>query len=296
MKRIGFIGLGTMGLPMAANLLKKGYPLTVYNRTKSKALPLIELGAELVDSPRDVAVSCDVLFTILTNDAAVEEVMFGEQGVLQGVHDGLIVLDSSTVSPNISKKMAQVFQTSGVDILDAPVTGSEPQAIAGILTFMVGGKYEIYEACLPLFKAMGQNAYYMGDHGAGSYTKLANNVMAAINLLAFTESMVMAVKTGIDPDVFAQVVNGGGARSGMADSKSKKVMARDFQPNFSTALLNKDLGLALDLASELQLPVPVLSTVREMLKMSISHGYANEDICSVIKCYEQWAGVEVQKL
>lgn len=293
--RIGFIGLGTMGLPMATNLLKKGYHLTIYNRTKQKSFPLQELGAEIVNSPKDVAAACDVVFTILTADAAVEEVMFSEQGILQGAHTGLIVVDSSTVSPNTSKKIAQVLQTSNVEFLDAPVTGSEPQAIAGVLTFMVGGKHEIYERCLPLFEAMGQKAYHMGNHGAGSYTKLANNTMAAINLLSFAESLVMAVKAGIDPELFTQVVSGGGARSSMADNKAQKIIHRDFQPNFSTALMNKDLGLAINLANELQIPVPVLSTVKEMLKISISNGYGNEDVCSVIKCYEQWAGVEIQK-
>ena len=160
---------------------------------------------------------------------------------------------------------------------------------------MVGGKKDIYERCLPLFEVMGKASFYMGDSGAGAYTKLANNTMAAINLLSLSESIVMATKAGIDPELFVQVVSGGGARSGMVETKSPKMINRDFRANFATALMHKDLTLAVDIAGDMGIPVPVLSLVRQMLQTSMSKGYAGEDMCSVVKLYEEWANVEVKK-
>jgi 3-hydroxyisobutyrate dehydrogenase-like beta-hydroxyacid dehydrogenase len=293
MQRIGFIGLGTMGMPMAGQLQKAGYPLTVYNRTRGKAEKMVEKGARMASSPADVARHSEVIFTMLTADQAVEEVILGEQGVIRGASAGLIVVDCSTVSPQTSQKIARELKTKGVAMLDAPVTGSEPQAEQGILTFMVGGKKEVFERCLPLFHTMGKNAYWMGDHGAGSYTKLAINAIAAVNLAALSEGMVLAAKSGIDPELFLKVITGGGARSGMADAKAPKMIRRDFRPHFTTALMYKDLGLADCLAADQGVPAPLLSLVRQLFQMAIAKGYAEEDMCAVVKCYEDWAGVEV---
>lgn len=293
MSVIGFIGLGTMGLPMAENLIKAGNELVVYNRNAEKVEKLQTLGAKGASSPSEVAQRADIVFTMLSNDAAVEEVYFGEKGIKYGVRSGQVLVDSSTISPKTSQKIAVEFRGLGCEVLDAPVMGSEPQAIQGSLTFMVGGKKEIFEKVLPLLKVMGKAAYSMGENGTGSYTKLANNTMGAINLLAMTEGMILATKVGINPEQFIQVVSGG-ARNGMLDSKGEKVIHRDFHPNFKTALMHKDLGLAQQIAAEHQIPMPVLHLVREMLQMAMTQGYANEDMCSVIKCYEQWAEIEVK--
>jgi 3-hydroxyisobutyrate dehydrogenase-like beta-hydroxyacid dehydrogenase len=293
--KIGFIGLGTMGLPMATNLLKNGYELIIYNRTKEKMNVLEEAGAIIATSPKDVAAQSDIVFTMLTADAAVKEVILGKNGIIYGADPGLIVVDSSTISPTTSKKMAEELSLHDVEMLDAPVTGSEPQAIEGILTFMVGGKKEIYDKCEPLFKVMGKNAYYMGENGKGCYTKLANNTMAAINLLSFSEAITMATKAGIDPEIFVKVVSGGGARSGMADNKAEKVFSRDFKPHFMTKLIHKDLGLASDVAKELEISTPVLALVKEIFQMAKAKGYGAEDMSAVIKCYEEWAGITVKK-
>ncbi|MBT2655927.1 NAD(P)-dependent oxidoreductase [Bacillus sp. ISL-18] len=294
--KIGFIGLGTMGLPMAKNLLKNGYDLTVFNRTKEKMDLLKAEGAILAGSPKEVALKSDMVFTMLTADAAVEEVVLGENGIVYGAHPSLIVIDSSTISPSTCKKLAKELSKREVDMLDAPVTGSEPQAIEGILTFMVGGKKEIFEKCMPLFLATGQGAYYMGENGKGSYTKLANNIMSAINLLSFTEAVTMATKAGIDPEIFVKVVNGGGARSGQVDNKAPKILNRDFTPHFMTKLIHKDLGLATDVAKELEVSTPVLAIVKEIFQMAKAKGYGSEDMSAVIKCYEEWAGVTVEKV
>ncbi len=175
MEQVGFIGLGTMGFPMARNLLKAGYKVSVYNRSTAKAEKLEPVGATVLTSPAEVAGESDIVFTMLTADVAVEEVILGEKGINVGISPGKIVVDCSTVSPATSQKISRELAKTGVEMLDAPVTGSEPQAIEGILAFMVGGKKEIFEKCLPLFLAMGKKAYYMGGSGAGSCTKLANN-------------------------------------------------------------------------------------------------------------------------
>ncbi|MCQ6279346.1 NAD(P)-dependent oxidoreductase [Bacillus sp. EB600] len=294
--KIGFIGMGTMGLPMAHNLLKNGYDLIIYNRTKEKMSFLEEEGATIANSPKEVAAQSEIVFTMLTADAAVEEVILGEAGIINGANPGLIVVDSSTISPSTSKKVAEELARHDVEMLDAPVAGSEPQAIEGILTFMVGGKKEIFEKCMPLFLVMGKNAYYMGEHGKGSYTKLANNTMSAINLISFSEGLTMAAKAGIDPEIFVKVVSGGGARSGAVDMKASKVLNRDFQPHFMTKLIHKDLGLASDVAKELEISTPVLSLVKEIFQMAKAKGYGTEDMSAVIKCYEEWAGITVKKV
>ncbi|MFB9989723.1 NAD(P)-dependent oxidoreductase [Bacillus benzoevorans] len=293
--KIGFIGLGTMGLPMAHNLLKSGYELIIYNRTKEKMSILEEKGAMIARSPKEVAAQSELVFTMLTADAAVEEVILGEDGIIDGAYPGLIVIDSSTIAPNTSKKVAEELALHDVEMLDAPVTGSEPQAIEGTLTFMVGGKKEIFEKCMDLFLVLGKIAYYMGGHGQGSYMKLANNSMAAINLLAFSEAITMATKAGIDPEVFMQVVSSGAARSAMAENKAAKVINRDFHPHFMAQLLHKDLGLASDTAKELEISAPVLALVKEIFQMAKAKGYGAEDMCAVVKCYEEWAGIKVTK-
>ena len=293
--KIGFIGLGTMGLPIAHHLLKNGYELVIYNRTKEKMSGLEEKGAMIARSPKEVASQSEMVFTMLTADDAVEEVILGEDGIIDGAYPGLIVIDCSTIAPNTSKKVAEELSHHDVEMLDAPVTGSEPQAIEGILTFMVGGKKEVYEKCIDLFLVMGKNAYYMGENRQGSYMKLANNSMAAINLIAFSEGITMAIKAGIDPEVFAKMVSGGGARSAMAENKAPKVMSRDFHPHFMAQLLHKDLGLASDVAKELEISMPVLALVKEIFQIAKVKGYGAEDMSAVIKCYEEWAGITVER-
>jgi 3-hydroxyisobutyrate dehydrogenase-like beta-hydroxyacid dehydrogenase len=251
------------------------------------------MGAITVRTPADVAKQCHVVITMLPADPAVKEVVLGPGGISEGGSPGLIVVDSSTVSPKTSKEVAAELAKCKIDMLDAPVTGSEPQAVEGKLTFIVGGKKETYEECEPLFKAMGKASYYMGPHGAGSYTKLSNNTISAITLVAFAEGLVMATKAGIDPQLFVEVISQGGARSGQIANKAPKILGRDFRANFATALMYKDLGLAGEVARDLNVPMPALAIAREMLNIAIAKGYGQDDVCSVVKCYEEWAHVEV---
>jgi 3-hydroxyisobutyrate dehydrogenase-like beta-hydroxyacid dehydrogenase len=280
---------------MVKNLLKAGYELIVHDRAAEKAKQLLELGAKVASSPADVAKQCEVVITMLPADRAVMEVMTGPNGIAEGAAPGLIVIDSSTVLPATSKQMAAELAKRQIEMLDAPVTGSEPQAVEGKITFIVGGKDEIYEKCRPLFKAMGKASFHMGSNGAGSYTKLSNNTISAISLIAFAEGVVMATKAGINPQLFVEVISQGGARSGQIDNKAPKILKGDFHPNFATALMYKDLGLAGEIAKELNIPTPALAVAREMLKIALAKGYGQEDVCSVIKCYEEWAHIEVRK-
>lgn len=295
MQKVGVIGLGIMGKPMAGHLLKAGYDVFVYNRTASKATSLVEEGAHLCTTPAEVAQNCEAVVIMLKADAEVEAAVLGAGGIIEGAQPGLIIMNSSTIMPQTSKRLAQAVASKGVIMLDSPVTGSGIQAQEGKLTFMVGGTKAAFEQCLPLFEAMGQQAFYMGESGTGSYMKLANNSLMATNLLSLAESLTMAYKSGVDPEMFVQVVNGGGARSAVTESRVPKIINRDFTPAFGTAMLYKDLGLIYELAKELDVPTPVMAAVREMIHTAVVKGYGEQDVCSVIKCYEELAGIEIKK-
>ena len=284
-----------MGTPMSKNLLKAGYELTVYDLVDSQVKQLVNLGAKAASSPAEVARQSEVVITMLTNDQIVKDVVMGPAGIAEGASGGMIYIDSSTISPVTSKLMAKEMAKIGVEMLDAPVTGTKPHAIAGTLTYMVGGKTEIYEKCLPILQSMGSSCFHMGANGAGSYSKLCNNTIASINMVAFAEGLVMATKAGIDPKLFVEVISRGGARSGQIENKAPKIIARDFQPNFPILLSYKDAGLAGEIARELNIPTPALAIAREMLNMAIAQGYGSEDTCAVVKCYEEWAHTQVGK-
>ncbi len=294
MKRIGFIGLGIMGFPMASHLLEAGYELTVYNRTTEKSMKLQEKGANVATSAAQVASESEVVFTMLANSDVVEDVIFGENGVVEGATDGLIVINCSTVSPESNIKLHDKLKESGIIFLDVPVTGSGVQANAGTLTFMCGGNHDVYEKCIPLFEAMGKKHFHMGDIGAGSYTKLANNTMLAINMMSLAEAIVMVAKCGIDPETFVEVVSGGGSKSAMAEAKTPKIVSRDFSPNFKTSLMLKDVNLALDLAKDISVVTPILALSKEILNIGVSMGVGEEDLCAIVKCYESWGMTKVR--
>jgi 3-hydroxyisobutyrate dehydrogenase-like beta-hydroxyacid dehydrogenase len=295
MKSVGFIGLGTMGAPMAANLLKKGYPLTVYNRTAEKANSLGELGAEIVSSPSRVARVVDVLFTNVSDDQALLDVFFGADGILEGIHPGLTVIDCSTVSPDTSRKLEQELGVHYADFLDAPVTGSKPAAESGSLVFMVGGNYEVFTEQAELFATLGSKALYMGPSGAGSQSKLAHNTIVAINAAALAEGLAIATKSGIDPAQFLEIVQSGGANSRQAELKGTKIIDRDFSNQFSLALMLKDLLLAAKLTQSFQLPTPLLNAATSLYQIGLSKGLGDQDLSSVIQCYEDWMNDQVKR-
>lgn len=295
MKRIGFIGLGTMGLPMAANLLKKGYDVTVYNRTPGKADELVALGADVAAAPAQAARAADVIFTMLSNDAAVLDTFLGENGILAGVMPGQTIIDCSTVSPDTSRRLFQELAGHYVDFLDAPVTGSKPAAESGTLVFMVGGSEDVFKDQYDLFMDLGSKALYMGPSGSGSYTKLAHNTMVGINALALMEGLSLAAKSGLDPEQFLEIVKAGAANSRQAELKGSKIIGRDFSNQFSVKLMLKDLLLAADLTSKFQLPTPMLHSAATVFQMGLAQGLGEDDLSAVVKCYEQWMGSEITK-
>lgn len=295
MKSIGFIGLGTMGFPMASNLLKQGYPLTVYNRTPSKAEKLLEAGAKWAATPAEAARSADVLFTNVSNDQVLLKLTFDEDGIMQGAHPGLTVIDCSTVAPETSRRIEAEMSARGGDFLDAPVTGSKPAAIDRTLVFMVGGKEEVFREHADLFETLGSKAVYMGPSGSGSYTKIAHNTIVGINALALAEGMALAAKANLDPEKFLGIVTSGAANSRQAELKGTKIIDRNFDVQFSLQLMLKDLLLAADQTSKFQLPLPLLHSASTLYQMALSKGLGDQDLCSVIQCYEEWIGRRIEK-
>ncbi|MBP1932653.1 3-hydroxyisobutyrate dehydrogenase [Ammoniphilus resinae] len=292
MKTIGMIGLGTMGAGMADNLLKDGFSLVVWNRTAEKALPFKEKGAKVVSSPFEVAQHSDAIITMLSADQQLKEVLLGENGVIEGVKPGQIIIDSSTVSPLTSRELHQIFAERDVQFLDAPVTGSAPQAKDGILGFMVGGSKDAYEKSEVLFKSMGKSWVYMGESGAGATTKLISNTMVGISLLALSEGMTMAQKSNLDLEKFLSVVAAGGANSRMVEMKSGKLIEEDYSVQFAVALMNKDLGLAYNLAESLKVVTPALGLAKQMFTTSTNKGLGDEDVASVFKLYQEWGNLK----
>ncbi|MEC0207593.1 NAD(P)-binding domain-containing protein [Paenibacillus ehimensis] len=293
MKTVGFIGLGTMGKPMAANLIQKGFRVNVYNRTSDKAQELVALGAVQAASPAEAANEADVIVTMLSNDQVVLDSLFGENGLAHSLRPGQTVIDCSTVSPATSRKIYDELASHLVDFLDAPVTGSKPAAESGSLVFMVGGQEETLDAQRDVFAAMGSKIVYMGPSGSGSYAKLAHNTMVGINALGLMEGLSMVTKAGLDPESFLSIVLSGAANSRQAELKGSKIVSRDFSNQFSTKLMLKDLLLAGDVADGFQLPSPMLRTATGLFQMGLAKGLGEDDLCAVIQCYEDWMHMQV---
>lgn len=295
MKMVGFIGLGTMGKAMAKNLINKGYLVTVYNRTADKTIDLMKLGADVVGTPAEVARSVNLMFTMISDDDALKQVYYGENGIMDGVHPGLTIIDCSTVSPDLSQSLGRDLAARYVDFLDAPVTGSKPAAISGTLTFMVGGKIEVMNENMDAFQALGSKILHMGPSGSGSQAKIAHNTIVGINMVALTEGMSIAAKAGIDMEKFIEVVLAGGANSKMAELKGNRILERDFTEQFSLQLMVKDLNLSTDLTKRMKMPTPMLQTARTIFQMAAAKGLGHEDLSAVIHCYEEWIHLQVKK-
>jgi len=229
-RKIGFIGLGVMGKPMAMNILKAGYPLTVWNRTRSKMDDLLAAGASGAESPKEVAEKSEVVITIVTDSPDVEEVILGPQGVIHGAHPGLVVIDMSTISPTVARKVAEELGKKGVKMLDAPVSGGDVGAKQGTLSIMVGGPEETFKECLPILEVMGKQITYMGPNGMGQTTKLCNQVICALNIQAVCEGLMLGAKAGLNLKKLLDVVTAGAAGSWMLSNLGPKMTERDFRP------------------------------------------------------------------
>jgi len=254
--KIGFIGLGLMGGPMARNLLRAGFPLVVWNRTKSKADDLVRDGATLAADPREAAALADVLITIVSDPPALEEVLFGPRGAFEGLRAGCTLVDSSTISPDLARRVAKACGERGVDFLDAPVTGGTWGAEKGELVFMVGGKAEVLEHMKPVFEAMGKKFILLGPSGAGQTVKLGMNLLLALQVDAFAEALALVTAAGVPAERLVEVLQSSMARSGVLEVKAPMMVKGEFPASFPLRLMHKDLRLALELAHEKKTLLP----------------------------------------
>jgi 3-hydroxyisobutyrate dehydrogenase len=293
-KRIGFIGLGIMGKPMARNLLKAGYALTVYTRRRSVVEALIADGAAGAHSPQEVAERADVVITMVTDTPDVQQVILGNNGVLVGLRAGGIIIDMSTISPSATREIAAAVQAQGGQFLDAPVSGGEGGAIAGTLSIMVGGAPETFSACLPIFQALGRNIIHVGETGAGQLTKLCNQIAVAVTNLAMSEALIFAAKAGIDLQKMHQAISGGAAGSWQLTNLAPRIFHRDFAPGFMVKLQQKDLRLVLQEADRLQLALPATSVVHTLFNALETMAAGDEGTQALVKVLERLAGVEVK--
>ena len=273
---IGWIGLGLMGRPMGLNLLKAGYPLTVWNRTPSRAESLVAAGARLASSPRAAAEAADVLFTIVSDPPALESVLWGQDGALGGLRRGSIYVDSSTISPALARKISAACTKHGVRFLDAPVTGGTWGAEKGELVFMVGGQAETLKECEPVLGVMGKRWFHLGPNGAGQTIKLAMNMILALQVDALAEALALVTGAGIPGEKLVEVLQSSMARSTVMDMKAPLLLKGEYPPSFPLRLMHKDLGLALDLANQIGVALPATAAAREVY--SSVKGAAKEDL------------------
>ncbi len=287
--RIGFIGLGIMGRPMCANLLKAGYQLTVWNRSQPGIDEVVGYGAQAGESPAAVAAASDVIITIVTDSPDVEAVVLGPNGVLEGARAGAIVIDMSTISPAVTRKVAAALAQKGVDMLDAPVSGGDVGAKAGTLSIMVGGQEEVFQRCLPVFQAMGKNIVHIGDHGAGQTCKLCNQVAVALNMLAGCEAIMLAAKSGVDPKKVLDAISAGAAGSWMLSNLAPRIVNGDYAPGFMIKLAQKDLRLVLEAAGQIDLPLPGTALMHQVWKAVEAEGGGDLGTQAAIKALEKWA-------
>lgn len=274
--KVGFVGLGIMGAPMAANLIGAGFALNVYNRTPGKCEALERLGAKAYPKPSKLASASEVVVTIVSDTPDVEAVLFGENGLAEGLEPGSVVIDMSTISPTRTVEFAARLADQQVDMLDAPVSGGDKGAIAGTLSIMVGGEQEAFNRCLPLFEAMGKNIVYTGPSGNGQKTKLVNQVVGSLNLLAMIEGLRMADRAGLDPQRTLDAVGAGAAGSWMWTHLGPRVIRRDFAPGFMIRLHQKDLRLAAEFAHDLGIDMPGTALSHERFTEALRQGLGEQ--------------------
>jgi len=293
METIGFIGLGLMGTPMSRRLQSGGYPMVVWNRTAEKARSLLEGGACWANSPKEVGAQSDIVITMVTDSAASEAVACGPSGVLEGAHPGMILLDMSSITPDVSRSIAERAAAVGVGMLDAPVTGSVGAASEGALGIMASGPKETFDRCMSVLQRLGIKVAYAGVNGNGCTLKLLNNLILGVALEAVCEAMVLAAKLGIDPALLMEVTTVGGAQTGAMASRGPRILSRDFDPRFSINNQHKDLVSALALATQAQVPVPIAAATTEIYEAARAQGKGNLDSAALVTVLETLANVKV---
>jgi len=293
--RVGFIGLGIMGKPMARNLLKAGHELAVYDVAPQAVADVVASGAARGESARDVAARSEVAITMVPDGPEVEAAILGPSGALEGAAPGSVIVDMSSISPLVAQTVGAACDAKGVGFLDAPVSGGEPKAIEGTLAIMVGGRQATFDRVLPLFQAMGSSATLTGPVGAGNVTKLANQIMVAVNIAGMGEALVLATKAGLDPEVVFNAVKGGLAGSAVLNAKAPMVISRNFKPGFRVRLHQKDLRNALLAAEAMKVPLPFTSLAQQVLVALMNAGRGELDHSAIATFIEDMAKTEVRK-
>jgi 2-hydroxy-3-oxopropionate reductase len=285
-EKVGFIGLGIMGKPMARNLMEAGYELTVHNRSPEKAQELGEEGATVAGSPREVAQKSDVIITMLPDSPQVQEVVAGEDGILEGIEEGSLIVDMSTISPVVTEELAEAVKKKGASMLDAPVSGGDVGAIEGTLSIMVGGEEEDFGRARPLFEAMGKTITHVGASGTGQVVKAANQIVVALTIEAVSEALVLGSKGGVSPEKVLDVLSGGLAGNRVMEVKREKFLSHRFDPGFRSELHHKDLGIALSAGREYGVVLPVTAIVDQMLLAMMNKGWGGEDHSALLRIIE----------
>ena len=285
-ERVGFIGLGIMGKPMAKNLMDAGYDLTVHNRSPQKAQELGEQGATVAESPRGVAHDSDIVVTMLPDSPQVREVVTGEEGVLEGINEGSLLIDTSTISPVVTEEIAEAVKEKGASMLDAPVSGGDVGAIEGTLSVMVGGEEADFERARPLFGAMGETVTHVGPTGAGQVTKAANQVVVALVIEAVSEALVLGSAGGVAPEKILEVLSGGLAANKVMEVKREKFLSHKFEPGFRSELHHKDLGIALAAGREYGVVLPVAAVVNQLFEALVAKGRGGWDHSALLSLVE----------
>jgi 2-hydroxy-3-oxopropionate reductase len=293
-KKIGFIGLGIMGRPMAKNLLKAGYSLVVYDIIPSAVEDVVKAGAQGAGSAKEAAAKTEVVITMLPDSAEVRQAILGEGGVIEGIRSGSLVIDMSSINPLVSQEIARTLKTRGVEMLDAPVSGGEPMAIQGTLSIMVGGDKVRFNDCLPIFKHLGKNIVLAGSLGAGGFTKLCNQIIVALNIAAVGEALTLGVKAGLDPEVIFQAIRGGLAGSTVMEAKVPMIIGRNFKPGFKVKLHLKDLNNALSTAKDLGVPLPLTGLMQQILVSLVTEGKQENDHSAIATFFEKMSKVEIR--
>lgn len=290
-ERVGFIGLGIMGRPMALNLLGAGYRLGVYARRPESTEPLAAAGAEVCQSPAELAGRSDLIFTMVSDTLDVEEVLFGPGGVIEGVAAGAVVVDMSTISPAATRDMARRLAALGVAMLDAPVSGGDVGAINGTLSIMVGGESAVFERVLPLFRVLGKNITHIGEQGAGQVCKACNQVVVGATIAGVAEAVLLARASGVDPERVREALLGGFAGSRILELHGRRMIDGDFAPGFKSRLHQKDMGIVLDTAQELGLAMPGAAQVAQYLNALVGRGLGEEDSAAIYRVLAAMGGI-----
>lgn len=295
MKRVGFIGLGIMGKHMSKNLINAGYDLVVYDIVPEAVQEVAAAGAEAGSSPSDVASKTDIIITMLPNSPEVKEVVLGENGIIEKVKPGSIIADMSSIAPLVSQEVAEKLAEKDARMLDAPVSGGEPKAIDGTLSIMAGGNQADFDECKPLFEIMGSSAVLCGEVGAGNVTKLANQIIVAVNIAAVGEALTLATKAGVDPENVYNAIRGGLAGSNVLDAKAPLIMERKFDPGFKINLHIKDLDNILKTGHDIGVPLPLSSSVMEMMQALKVDGLGEADHGALVCFFEKLSQIEIKK-